>query len=353
MRSETDRPTPASEFFDDAEASFEAAAAKAGSIVWDLDVAGRVVRMQFAGEGLIPLITPALEHLRIEPTSEDPEFTVSLFDTESTGVRMVPAPWDADAYARKGEIIGYNDERFRTVYTPGVDILQVFDAERCAAVYWSPSFRFVPWWESSFPMRTGFHWWSATTRSLQPMHAGAVGHDDGGVLIAGRGGAGKSTTSLACLDGGLLYAGDDYTLVDVDRPMVYGLYNTAKLRPENLHRFPDLAALVDNPDALDTQKAMLYLHRHRPEQISAGFPVRAIVLPRVTGHPHTELVPATAHDALAAIAPTTMIQLPGALPELFAKLRRLSGAVPCYWLDAGTELSEIPVAVDELLTSLR
>ena len=185
------------------------------------------------------------------------------------------------------------------------------------------------------------------------MHAGAVGRDDGGVLIAGRGGAGKSTTSLACLDGGLLYAGDDYTLVDVDRPMVYGLYSTAKLRPENLHRFPHLAALVDNADELETQKAMLFLYRHRPELLSSGFPVRAIVLPRVTGRPHTEIAPATAHDALAAIAPTTMFQLPGALPELFAKVRRLTRAVPCYWLDAGTELSEIPVAVDELLTSLR
>ncbi len=202
-------------------------------------------------------------------------------------------------------------------------------------------------------MRVGFHWWSSTTPSLQPMHAGAVGRDDGGVLIAGRGGAGKSTTALACVDGGLLYAGDDYTLLDVDGPMVYGLYNTAKLRPESLDRFPHLAALVDNADALETQKAMLFLSRHRPEQVSTGFPVRAIVLPRVTGHPHTEVVPATAHDALAAIAPTTMFQLPGALPELFAKVKRLAHAVPCYWLDAGTELSEIPAVVDQLLTTLR
>jgi hypothetical protein len=351
--SEAERATPASEFFDDALASFEQAAAHAGSIVWDLDVAGRVVRLRFAGEGLIPLITPALEHLRIEQMSEDPDFTVSLFDTESTGVRMVPAPWDASAYRRKGEIAGYNDERFRTVYEPGVDILQVFDAHRPAAVYWSPSFRFVPWWESSFPMRVAFHWWSITTPSLQPMHAGAVGRADGGVLIAGRGGAGKSTTSLACLDGGMLYAGDDYTLVDVDRPMVYGLYNTAKLRPENLHRFPHLETLVHNADALETQKAMVFLHRHRPESLSAGLPVRAIVLPRVTGRPHTEVAAATGHDALAAIAPTTMYQLPGALPELFAKVSRLTRKVPCFWLDAGTELSEIPVVVDELLATLR
>ena len=48
-----------------------------------------------------------------------------------------------------------------------------------------------------------------------------------------------------------------------------------------------------------------------------------------------------------------MFQLPGALPELFAKVKRLTHAVPCYWLDAGTELSEIPAVVDELLTTLR
>ena len=98
---------------------------------------------------------------------------------------------------------------------------------------------------------------------------------------------------------------------------------------------------------------MLFLHRHRPESLSAGLPVRAIVLPRVTGRPHTEVAAATGHDALAAIAPTTMYQLPGALPELFAKVSRLTRAVPCYWLDAGTELSEIPVVVDELLATLR
>ncbi len=179
---------------------------------------------------------------------------------------MVPAPWTTYDFGPKGEIVGYNDERHRTVYQPGVDILQVFDAERAAAVYWTPSYRYIPWWESSFPLRTAIHWWTTTTPSLQPMHAGAVGRDDGGVLIAGRGGAGKSTTSLACLDGGLLYAGDDYVLVDVDQPTVYSLYNTAKLRPENLHRFPHLGSLVANADSLGDQKAMLFLHQHRPEQ---------------------------------------------------------------------------------------
>ncbi|MEX1008073.1 MAG: serine kinase [Acidimicrobiia bacterium] len=353
MCSHTDSPSPAQRFFDDARSSFERAAAQAGSSEWQLGVAGHVIRMRFAGDALVPLITPALEHLRVRTTREEPAFTVELFDTESTGVRMVPAPWAPDAYGPKGEIVGYNDECSRTVYQPGVDILQLFDAARATAVYWTPSYRYIPWWESSFPLRTAIHWWTTTTPSLQPMHAGAVGRDDGGVLIAGRGGTGKSTTSLACLDGGLLYAGDDYVLVDVDQPTVYSLYNTAKLRPENLHRFPHLERLVTNADSLSEQKAMLFLQHHRPEQLRAGFPVRAILLPRVTGRPRTQTSPATARDALAAIAPTTMFQLPGASPELFEKVGRLTRAVPCFWLDAGTELSEIPVAVDDLIAKLR
>ena len=207
------------------------------------------MRLRFAGGALVPLLMPALEQLRVDDSDEAPVLTVALFDTESTGVRMIPAPWPRDAYGAKGEIVGYNDDRYRTVYQPGVDILQVFDAAaRALRVYWTPSYQYIPWWESSFPFRTAIHWWTTLTPSLQPIHAGAVGRAEGGVLIAGRGGAGKSTTCLACLDGGLLYAGDDYVLADVDEPTVYSLYSTAKLRPENLHRFPHLEPLVTNAD---------------------------------------------------------------------------------------------------------
>ena len=240
--------------------------------MWDFDVAGRVVRMRFAGEGLVPLITPALEHLRIDqrrtiPTSRSRSSTRSRPASAWSPRRGTGLPTGGRARSSATTTSGPAPST-----NPASTSSRSSTPNVAAGVYWSPSYRFIPWWETSFPMRVGFHWWSSTTPSLQPMHAGAVGRDDGGVLIAGRGGAGKSTTSLACLDGGMLYAGDDYTLVDVDRPMVYGLYNTAKLRPENLDRFPHLAELVDNADALETQKAMLFLHRHRPESAQHGLP---------------------------------------------------------------------------------
>jgi hypothetical protein len=353
VRAATGRVTPAQRFFDDAMGSFARAADAAGCEECHLDVAGRVVTMRFAGDGLAPLLTPALEHLQIEHPVGEPALSVALFDDESTGVHMVPAPWDGAAYQKRGYIVGYNDDRNRTAYELGIDILQTFDADLASAIYWTRTARIVPWWESSFPLRTTLHWWSATTPSLQPIHAGAVGREHGGVLIAGRGGAGKSTTALACLDAGLAYAGDDYVLVDVDRPHAYSLYGTAKLRPENLHRFPHLATLVSNPEVLHEQKALLYLYRHRPEQLVRGFPLRAIVLPRITGERDSGLTRATPRDAVVAIAPTTMFQLPGDSEELFAKVKRLAAALPVYWLDAGTDLAGIPAVIDELLAGAR
>ncbi len=350
MRASAERVTPAQRFFDDAMGSFERAVAKAGSEDWYLEVAGHVVTLRFAGDGLAPLLMPALEHLTTATPADNAALSVALFDDESTGVHMVPAPWSGAAYQKRGHIVGYNDERNRTAYERGVDILQTFDADRAGAVYWTRSARIMPWWEASFPLRTTLHWWSATTPSLQPVHTGAVGHAHGGVLIAGRGGSGKSTTALACLDAGLAYAGDDYVLVDVDRPHAYSLYGTAKLRPENLHRFPHLESLVSNPDVLDEQKALLYLYRHRSEQLVRGFPLRAILLPRVTGARGSRLAPATARDAVAAIAPTTMFQLPGHSEELFDKVNRLADALPTFWLDAGTDLATIPAVIDDLLT---
>ena len=36
-------------------------------------------------------------------------------------------------------------------------------------------------------------------RNLQYVHAGAVGNKNGGILLVGKGGSGKSSTALACL----------------------------------------------------------------------------------------------------------------------------------------------------------
>src|SRR5262245_53548169 len=128
VRAHSERVTPAQRFFDDAMGSFERAVEAAGCADWYLDVGDHTIRLRFAGDGLARLLTPAIEHLSTAST-DDPALTIALFDDESTGVHMIPAPWSGAAYQKRGHIVGYNDENNRTAYELGIDILQTFDAE--------------------------------------------------------------------------------------------------------------------------------------------------------------------------------------------------------------------------------
>ena len=335
------------QFFAEALARFEAATAGAGMWERRFRVGDRIVRLRFAGRALEERLTPALEHLA---TCEEagPDLTVCLFDTATTGVAL-RAAWDASAYTPRGEIAGFNTKRFRTAFQQGADVLLMLDRERREALYWVSDAGQVPYWERSFPLRTVFHWWFEDL-PFQPVHAAAVGLAEGGVLIAGPGGCGKSTTALACLESKLLYAGDDYVLVrHAPSPHVYCLYGTAKLEADNLERIPGMRRFLDNPDRLDREKALVFLRSWLPGKLTSGFPIRALVTPRVTGRRDTVLHRAKAAEAVRALAPTTLYHLPGAERQAFAKIGALVRQLPSYVLEVGTDLSQIPARILELL----
>lgn len=339
------------DFFEEAYQTFlRAAEVTGGSVDHYFAVGGQTVRTRFAGTALVHRLVPALMHITTNPT-ESPALTVCLFDSASTGVFMPPPPWPPTAYGARGEIEGYNTERIYTFYQPGLDILRMIDLERNLAIYWVDKEARVPWWESSFPLRSIIHWWSAA-QPLQLMHSGAVGLPQGGVLIAGKSGSGKSTSTLSCIDSELRYVGDDYILVQTaPAPYVYSMYNTAKLEPDNLDRLPHLRSLVSNPEQLDKEKAIIYITDHYPEKSISGFPIRAILLPRITGQQDTRLTQASQMASLRALMPTTLFHLPRATQESFQKMSSLVKQVPSYHLELGTDLSQIPRVILDLLIS--
>jgi hypothetical protein len=335
------------QFYAEARERFEAAGARAGVVEKRFRVAERLLRLRFAGHALEDQLTAAIEHLATLDGGA-PDLTVCLFDRATTGAGL-RAGWDASAFGPRGEITGFNTERYRTAFQQGADVFLMLDRQRSEAVYWVADAARVPYWERSFPLRTAFHWWFEDL-PLQPVHAAAVGFAEGGVLITGPSGCGKSTTALACLSSGLLYAGDDYVLVaNAPSPHVYCLYCNAKLEPDNLARFPGVRAHVDNPDRLDREKALIFLRSWLPGKLCAGFPLRAIVTPRVTGRRDTSLIHAGALEAVRALAPTTLLHLLGGERKAFAKIAGLVCQLPCYILEVGTDLAQIPVRITELL----
>lgn len=334
------------EYFESVYELFKSSQQVTGPVERSYIIGGYRIRLSFAGAALLSL-TRALEHLAADDHST-PDLTICLWDSESTGQRMIARPWQEDDFLARGVIQGYNTERIYTAFQHGSGAVSVLDKERNLAVFWAPDHR-LPYWEYGSPLRTILHWW-LLNRDLQLVHAAAVGNANGGVLIGGKGGSGKSTTALACLESNLSYVGDDYTLLGIDSgPVVHSLYNSAKLNSDQVQRFPALVPRIANPERLADEKALLFVSEHDPAKVAARLPVRAILLPRVTGLPETRLKRVSVAMTLAALAPSTIFQLPRAGNEAFKFLAAFARQLPCFSLEAGTDLSTIPPAIEGLL----
>ena len=344
------------------EAFLEAEQQVGGSIEYDYRIGGSTVRLRFAGEALIPRITRAFAHLAA-PFTPTPDLVVCLWDSASTGrrlpllvsslIRLLKMTWLEDRGVR-GEILDYNSSRIRTaLHGHENGILSLLDLKQNLGVYWAADTRDIPWYETGAPLRTLLYWWFSHY-GQQIVHGGAVGTEAGGVLLAGKGNSGKSTTALASLDSSLLYAGDDYTLVATEpQPFVHSLYNTAKVKGQtDLQRFPWMASRICNADhiGLEGEKPMMFLHEYQPQKIISGFPLKALVLPRfIQGNEKCKVIPVAPESAFKAIAQSTITQLTGAGSEALRAMSQLVHQVPCYLVGLGEDLSDIPKVILELL----
>ena len=311
------------------------------------NIGGMDICLRFAGDALIPHMTTALEHLGVKPVST-PALTVCLWDSTSTRTTMPSPPWSMGDYLPRGEIHGYTNARIHTAFHPGVGTLSLFDNGSNVGLFWIHAAEEIPSYVSGSPLHIIFSWW-AHEHGLQLVHAAAVGTPIGGVLIVGKGGTGKSTTALSCLQAGFLYAGDDYVLVD-DRPVVYSLYNSAKLDSHQSHNFPALFSNRPSFRQSDLEKTLTFLYRTHPKQLAASLPIVAILLPKISHSPSSGLRRASTAQALAGLAPSTLFQLPGEDRSALHDLARLVAQVPNYVLHLGTDLETIPGAIHEAIT---
>ncbi len=311
------------------------------------ELGGYRIRLRLAGPALERPLTRALAH-RIAPPGPA-ALTVCAWDSVSTGTCM-PSPegkwW---ACGQDGPVDGEGDGRLCSQLQAGIPALSVLDSGRDLALYCVRDADQVPFYDRAAPLRFIFTCW-LNRQGCTLMHAGAVGRPDGGVLLVGKGGAGKSTTALACLHSELLHVGEDYVLLSENpEPFVHTLYDSAKLHPDQLWRLPHLRASISNGDRLGQEKALFYLHEGFGEKLSAGFPVRAILLPQVTGRRETRLVPATLTQCLSALVPSSFVHSPGLGREGVLAMARVAQRIPAYILELGTDLPQIPPLISTLI----
>lgn len=343
--------TPAS-WFDQLCSIFEEASKSVGGMVSRYFQIDRVIiRVRFAGPAMVPLIWPAFEHLAADPTLV-PDLTVLVWDSLSTETVMPSPPWTTDAYKSRGHIDGYNDGRIFTNVDTGLSLLRMLDTERDIGLFWCRDTSLVPQHETAAPLRTILSWW-LSPRGLQLAHCAAVGKIDGGALLVGKGGSGKSTTALLCLGSDLEYVGDDFCVIfSRGKQFVHSLYNTAKINHDNLLRIPArLRAGVDNLDSLE-EKSIIFMHQNYPEKMAIGFPVRVIIVPRVSKNKNTIVRPASPATTLRALAPSSLFLRPDSGHRAFREMASLVKSVPAFHLELGTELEQIPIKIEHLLAEV-
>jgi hypothetical protein len=339
------------DFFKRCHERFLKAKASAGEISHFYRVGGTKIRLLFAGENLVPHLTAALEHLRIEKC-DSPDVTFCIWDSDSTATEMVPPPCGLDCFTDRGDIWGFNSRRIKTAFHWIEFSLNLMDLETSTGIYWVQTAKTLPYWVYASPLRTLFHWWMEKN-GCQLLHAAAVGTEHGAVLITGKGGVGKSTTALSCVEAGFYYLADDYVVTRLEpEPAVYSLYSTAKLNADFIANFPDLSKFVNNSENLDQEKAVIFLQPHLKNQVLPEMPLKAIITPRITNLDDFRLTPINQRAIQGAMSFTTMSQLPYVGRYTHNFIGKLSARLPSYVLELGKDLRRAPTVISDFLAGL-
>lgn len=303
------------------------------------DIVGREVRIRYGDPALADALGRATRHL--PPAARGtPDLTIDCW-TEPDGLCGPSATWPATGtvYVDDGTIVLTWDAPHGPLF--------VYDRTRRHAWALFASLTTLSW-ELATPFRRILHWWAAD-HGLQMVHAAAVGHATGGLLLVGRSGSGKSTTALACLDAGLGFSGDDCCLlVPGDPTQVHSLYLSGKADSLGAALLPGLHQAFAKPPLTIDGKTVLFADQIRPDGVCTGFPLRGIVVPRITGQTGSRLTRIRPAAALRALAPSTVLQMPGNRSDGLERLAAVVRPLPAWELALGS----VPADAAELIRDL-
>jgi len=331
-----------------ARAGFAEARRRTGGTDLDGSIAGRPVRLRFAGRFFADQFATALA---VQPRAQiDHGLTINAWDGASTGVALEWAGWLGKQLGPVGVVEELSDERYHVSFDLHGALVSILDRDAALAFHYVPDPALMPPWENTHPARL---LWSAWARSsgLLTCHAAAVAVDGRGVLLVGNSGSGKSTTALACLADGMDSAGDDYVLVEPgDRPVVHALYTSALLALDHAQQHDRLMPTIDHVAHMPGRsKAVMFANGVDRPSVSAGFPLVGIVALHVEPGSTPAYAAASSGTTLRALAPSTLGQLGMVDAPGLRGLADLCRRLPAFELRLGDDPAPVPALVRALI----
>ncbi|GAA2830322.1 hypothetical protein EDC40_10224 [Aminobacter aminovorans] len=296
-------------------------------------------------------LATALAHGMASSTAAEPAVAARIF-LAHPGIGSIPRPaqwgealFHPNMFAERLEARG-----LRGNYFHDLSYWQFYDVEKRLGVQLMLSADGCPPWEFGAPLRCFLHWEYAA-RGMRLTHAGTLGAGGRGVLLAGAGGAGKSGTVASGLLAGLDSVGDDYVLVEFDggRLVARPLFTTLKQDQSGFDRL-GLARLLPDPGILNWQgKYQFRVQDLCPRGVARQLDIVALLVPQISGAAQSAITPLARKDALMALAPSGIAQMPGERESGFRFFGELTRRLPCYNLVLGTRGEEIAETIAAFL----
>lgn len=327
---------------------FAQARAKLATTTFDARFAGLRLRVELAGTAVRDVLAGAFLRAPDDDASEACDLALHIWDGASSGVA-----WPAPEPDRRDPIVVGQHFASGGVRADGSPRCLVFweppwiyglDLEARVATFYTPDVGELRPWARSQPCLRLLHAWCRALGRIV-VHGAVIGRGDRGVLLVGRGGSGKSTLAIAGALAGWCYLGDDYVALAPGEahapPTAHALYGIAKLEPDHLARHLPGAAALRIATPSDDGKVLLDL---APRTRRSGVELVAVVVPEV-GAACPRLTPIGPGRAMRALAPSSILQLPGWGDDDFPRLAALVRALPAHHLalgsDAGANLAEL------------
>lgn len=310
---------------------------------------GGTVLLTYSSDILEHSLFKAFEHLEVTGTDADAAFTIYACDSDILGYDLPGCDWLNEISKNKTEIVTYNSGNIHVLYNPKSGIFSMFDNGRNRGFYYLPKAGDIPFYEKAAPMRMLLHWWCEKS-GLVLVHAAAIGGDASAVLLAGRGGTGKSTTALLAARHGFKFLGDDYVILENNAgPVVYSAYNSVKFRWEMLERVPAAGEFSLNNQ--NDEKGYYFLHDKNPDSLIRRLPLKAVLLPAIAGNQKTSFDRLSQSRGLMGLAASSIFQMPGSGRQTLKTLAGILKDIPVYQMSLGKENAEIMDALKRFMAA--
>jgi hypothetical protein len=285
--------------------------------------------LRFATPEIAAILFPAFAHVET-PAVELPDVTVRFWDCASSGAPGVISPLRPGMLVDRGVVAGGEETPVRILCEPEYAHYSAWNSAQASAVVWADDVRRLGGHERASPIRAIMQW-ALEPHEIFLIHGACVAASGPGVLIGGLSGAGKSTTAIACLEGGLSFLGDDYVALAGPEPRALSLYASAKLDDRSialLGGLPDVArGLAVGPPY---NKNVVMLGESRGDLLKREALIGAIVVPARDAPPG--LSAASAALALRELAAPSVLQIPHGGTGTLRRLAALVREVPVFRL---------------------